>query len=214
MSIKRLIKGNTQGKTGWEHIKSWWSEDDQKPDLKALLKRQFNPLGLFLGDMVEISDLTQKENTAHEIENIICFQPVHGGDKVTRYEFKNTQSSCLEALESSEGVLYTLYHLDDEFEVDDQLVRVCEEDDYMEHTQQDEKDQKTVIRYLKDAVVESRAIIFSENQYYQVDVFGFYYSNEDESSFLTVETWIDARWMRFYVGKNINHRQILSLGSL
>ena len=214
MSIKRVLRGNEQGKTGWEHLKSWWNDEDEKPDLRSMLKQQFNPLGLFLGDMLEFSDLAQRNNQAYEVESILCFKPIHGGDRVTRYEFKGSSPVCsIEALESPEGVLYTWYELDDEFETDTQLLNICKNDDHMEHTLHDGDDEH-VTRYFKDAEMESQAMIFSEQGFHQVRLYGFYYSDESENKFLSIEHWPKAKWMRFYIGKNISQKQSLSLGSL
>ena len=66
--------------------------------------------------------------------------------------------------------------------------------------------------YLKDAEVESRALIHTDEASQSMEVFGFYYTSESGTSYLTVETWTEAKWMRFYVGKEISSRSILSLG--
>ena len=216
MSIKRVLRGNPHGKTGWEHLKDWWNdEDDPQVNMRTQLQKQFNPLKLFLGDMIELSDHTQQNSQAYEVESIICFTPKYGGDRVTRYELKDTRPTCaLEALESPDGVLYTWYQLDDEFELDRKLLHICKHEDTMEHTTHHGDGSENVARYFKDAEMESSAMIFTPDQVDRVDLYGFYYSDEAEKSFLTIEAWSRAQWMRFYVGENISHRQILSLGSL
>ena len=162
MSFKRSNRRDTQGqgKTGWEHLTDWVSgssdtSDESLNDPNVILRGRFNPLHLKLGEMVELSLHTQK--TAYEVDGIICFEPLGRGERATRYEFKDTSPPLiLEGLEASEGVLYTLYELADEFKLDPQLLKICRSEDRLEHEIETEGESGN-IQYIKDAEARSKA---------------------------------------------------------
>ena len=133
MSLRRMIRGRDDGKTGWEHLKSWWSGEGERRPAHPLTGR-FNPLNLDLKQMIELSSPKVK---AHEVDGVLCFEPVGAGERATRYELKGTRPpQVLEVLEQGESgsALYTLYELVDEFELDEELLRVCREDDDLKHS--------------------------------------------------------------------------------
>ena len=213
MSLRRMIRGNDEGKTGWEHIKSWWSgEDDKRPTHP--LKGQFNPLNLDLKQMIELSNPRSK---AYEIDGVLCFEPIGAGERATRYELKGTRPpQVLEVLEQGESgsELYTLYELVDELELDEELLRVCREDDDLKHSL-DEGDGAGEVEstYLKDASARARVLIHDVEGSSRGEVEGFYYTAESGDRFLTVEVWRAERWMRFYVGRELRSSQVMSLGT-
>jgi hypothetical protein len=214
MSLRRIVHGNPEGKTAWEHVKGWFSGDDERQKPQHPLKGRFNPLNIDLGQMVELSTPKAK---AYEVDGVLCFEPIGAGERATRYELKGTRPpSVLELLDQGEtgAELYTLYELADEFELDEELIEVCRNDDDLKHFR-DEGDGAGEVetRYLKDAISRSRALIHDEEGSSRAEVEGFYYSSESGDRFLTVEVWRAERWMRFYVGRELRSAQVMSLGT-
>jgi len=214
MSLRRIMRGNPKGRTGWEHIKDWFSGEDETKKPRHPLKGRFNPLNIDLGQMVELSTPQAK---AYEVDGLLCFEPIGAGERATRYELKGTRPPrVLEALSQGESgaELYTLYELVDEFELDEELIRVCREDDDLKHSL-DEGDGagEVEVTYLKDANARARVLIHDTEGTSVGEVEGFYYTSESGDRFLTVEVWRAERWMRFYVGRELRASQIMSLGT-
>ena len=206
MSTKKLLKEPPQGKTGWEHLKSWWRGDSKAPPMKDVLRSRYNPLNLSIGDMVE---LRTPKPEAYEVEAILCFEPEDGGGRATRYEFKETYPTvALEILEDSSGPLYTLYELDDEFDVDHSLIEVCEQDDYLERTKEEVRQ-----KFNKDIEQRARVLVVDRTHTERIDMYGFYYSSDDGQRFVTVEVWPDSQWMRIYMGRNLRATEVKALGT-
>lgn len=214
MSLRRIMHGNPQGKTGWEHIKDWFSGEDEVPKKIHPLQGRFNPLNLNLGQMIEISTPKPK---AYEVDGVLCFEPIGAGERATRYELKGTRPpQVLEVLKQGESgsELYTLYELVDEFELDEELIRMCRQDDDLKHSLDDGLGEGEVeTTYLKDASARARVLIHDTEGTTQGEVEGFYYTSVSGDRFLTVEIWRSERWMRFYVGRELRSSQVMSLGT-
>jgi hypothetical protein len=144
----------------------------------------------------------------------------------------------LDALEDSEeGVLYILYEQVDAFELDQEFVDYCLNNDTMEHTlhtsiggDSSSKDEEEK-QYFKTAEVCSEVLLYlsrstpdqpnGDTKRAQVD--GFYYTSTSDSSLietslviethLAIEIWKEAQWIRFYSGRSLISSWITSLGT-
>ena len=213
MSLKESLKGNPKGKTAWEHLQDWWSGDDDKEQAPPHpLKGRFNPLKLSLGETVEVS---APKPTAYEVKGVLCFEPLGAGERATRYELKGTRPPlALEVLEGSDGEgseLYTLYQLVDELPLDEELVKICQNDPDLTHSL-DEGEGEVSTTYHKDASARARVLLYDTDGRGQAELEGFYYTSASGDRFLTVEVWRDQGWMRFYVGRELRAGQVMSLG--
>jgi hypothetical protein len=216
MSLRRALKGNPNGKTAWEHLSNWWSGDDDQHEHdkqpKHPLQGRYNPLKLSLGEVIEISEPKPR---AYEISGVVCFEPVGGGERATRYELKGERPPlALEVLEPAsehDQPLYTLYQLVDEFQFDEELVTMCRQDDELTH-HLDEGEGEVSTTYLKDATSRSRVLLHDDQGTTQGELEGFYYTNRSGDRFLTVELWHEQGWARFYVGRELRASQVMSLG--
>jgi hypothetical protein len=170
-------------------------------DPRALLGGRFNPLGLSVGAHIE---LTALRPGGYVVSGVTCFEPLGPGERATRYELASVRPPlAVEVLDGPHGLSFTLYELAEESDLDPELLRVCQHEDSIDHSY-DERGvgYERTTTYLKDAEGRSRALLLDAQGASEGEVRGFYYSAEGDR-FLTVELWEAARWMRFYVGRDL-----------
>jgi len=170
-------------------------------DPRVALRGRFNPLGLTVGAPLE---LTAGRPGRYVVSGVTCFEPLGPGERATRYELASVYPPlAVEVLDAPHGLSFTLYELAEESDLDLELLRVCQREDSIDHTYDARGvgDAQTTT-YLKDAEGRSRALLLDAQGASEGDVRGFYYSAGD-GRFLTVEVWEAARWMRFYVGRDL-----------
>ena len=210
MRSKSLFRGDPKGKTGWELLQGWW-HGAPPPEPIARLP---NPLRLRPGEEVELSLGRAKR---WETEGLFAFfdgtRPLN-----TRYELaRGAERIFLEdyPLEGSERGWLQL-DLVEEFELDEGLLEICEQDESLDHTCYDEeRGEDEVICYYKEAAGRYQALYLERGTQEPVsaEVLHFHYFSEEHRRYLTVEVWPDERWMRFFVGRDYPERAIMAFGT-
>ncbi len=216
MSMKELLLGKAEKKS-WQNLMTVSSNMMDSQVWKTHFSKAFNPLRLQPQDQVEIHCLPKKAFTA---ETVLWFKPSDGTPDSVRYGIRDPKSQELKLLEVvTDGYnrpVYSIFELVDEFEWDEDLVKVLEDQDELQQSVVGPDGEKEMLVYFKDFVTKANVRVFDQEKISQYDVTVYNYFFESDSGhehYLTVELFEAQQWITFYQGIRVFEKDFDALGT-
>ena len=219
MSMRNIFLGNEQGDTAWQKFKGKWKQSRDAEKVNSELKKAYNPLKVRPGDIVELGLV---DKSSYEIETLVWYQTAEGDPDYIRYALKDLQTSKLSLLEVMDdtemgGLTYAIFQLKDEFDLDEKLIDVIENEDFLQHAVVSDSGEETVCDYAKDFIAEATIHLITKTDFssYQVTSANYFLEHENQAeTYLTIEVIEENEWMSIYEGKKIKSVEVSAIGSL
>jgi hypothetical protein len=203
MILRSLFLGNSQGKTAWQ-----------------LLRERFigvtsiaNPLGLQLGDILEIH---KADTHSFRCESIMYYRNESHREQWLRLGIKDLSSGTVFLLEiapdGNESYFYTLFRLVDEIEWDDDLIEIIKHENILRFTHEN-----TIKDYEKDFVVNCVIEIVRKDKRHRlrsvVSANYVFQSSNSEEEYLSIDVVRDQNRITFYRGEKLEASDITAYGT-
>jgi hypothetical protein len=217
VGIRNILLGNPQGKTAWRRLRDGWKKDKERENYERAFALASNPLGLKPGDLVEVGFEDQRSYT---VETVLWFHTPTDDPDYMRYGMKDLESGQLALLEVLPGeagtLLYSLFELVDEIDLDLDLLEVLEDEDTLRHTVETDDGETLEVDYEKDFVTQAELSVFAKEELTKVQVLSFNYCVETEGGeqYLCVEVVEEAEAMNFYRGRKLAETDVVAMGTV
>ena len=217
MGIRNILLGNPQGKTAWRRLRDGWKKDRERENYERAFALASNPLGLKPGDLVEVGF---EDRRTYTVETVLWFHTPTDDPDYTRYAMKDLETGRLALLEVLPGeagtLLYSLFELVDEIDLDLDLLAVLEDEDTLRHTVETDDGETLEVDYEKDFVTQAELSVFAKEELTCVQVLSFNYCVETEGGeqYLCVEVVEEAEAMNFYRGRKLAETDVVAMGTV
>jgi hypothetical protein len=217
VGIRNILLGNPQGKTAWRRLRDGWKKDRERENYERAFALASNPLGLKPGDLVEVGF---EDRRSYTVETVLWFRTPTEDPDYTRYGMKDLESGQLALLEVLPGeagtLLYSLFELVDEIDLDLDLLEVLEDEDTLRHTVETDDGETLEVDYEKDFVTQAELSVFAKEELTCVQVLSFNYCVETEGGeqYLCVEVVEEAEAINFYRGRKLAETDVVAMGTV
>jgi hypothetical protein len=217
VGIRNILLGNPQGKTAWRRLRDGWKKDRERENYERAFALASNPLGLKPGDLVEVGF---EDRRTYTVETVLWFHTPTDDPDYTRYAMKDLETGRLALLEVLPGeagtLLYSLFELVDEIDLDLDLLAVLEDEDTLRHTVETDDGETLEVDYEKDFVTQAELSVFAKEELTCVQVLSFNYCVETEGGeqYLCVEVVEEAEAMNFYRGRKLAETDVVAMGTV
>lgn len=210
-----MLLGDPRGMTAWQRLRERWSKERAAEERAKVFARAYNPLRLKPGNLVEIGPDT------YEVQTVLWYATPGSDPDYARYglvHLEKRDPAVLEAMPESpdphpedDRLVLSLFQLQDELDLDEQLVDVLRHEDVLRHTEPDDR----VVDWQKDFETDATVTVFSADDIVTTEVATFNYFALDASGerYLTVEVAPEEGWMSFFRGKRLERHEVLALGT-
>jgi hypothetical protein len=217
VGIRNILLGNPQGKTAWQRLRDGWKKDRELENYERAFARASNPLRLKPGDLVELGF---EDRRSYTVETVLWFHTPTEDPDYTRYGMKDLETGHLALLEVLPGesgrLLYALFELVDEIDLDLDLLAVLEDEDTLRHTVETDEGETLEVDYEKDFATQAELSVFAKEELTKVQVLSFNYCIETEGGeqYLSVEVVEEAEAMNFYRGRKLDETDVVAMGTV
>ncbi len=215
MSMKELLLGKKARKATW-HRTATAGEGGGKDAWNHAFAKVFNPLRIQPQDQVEVRGRGRKPYTT---QTVLWYHPTDGQPDSVRYGIRSASGTEFKLLEvvrdGYNQPVYSLFEHVDEFDWDEELVKVLEDQDELQQSASGSDGEKELLVYFKDFVTKATVHVFNQTGIteYDVVVYNYFFETDSgEERYLTVEL-IGEQWISFYQGFRISKDDFEALGT-
>ena len=214
-----MLLGKSDGETFFAKVKRNWRDGKNQEERQLQLKRVYNPLKCQPGDTIDIGSI---ETETYSVKSILHYKTPNQDPNFVRYSLESmTNPNGLQVLEvmpgaDSQGETYSMFRQLDEFELDEDLITIMENEDVLTQTVETDSGEEEEFDFIKDFVTEANVTLISQEsmQEFQVTGVNYYKQNSDEEMYLCVEILEEAEWMQFWEGKRLKSIEVSAMGTL
>ncbi len=214
MSIRETILGKRDGQTAFEKLKDGWHKSKSQQEWEKKFRKSYNPLNLTMGEIFELGAIDPKP---FKVSGLYWYEtPQHQPD-YSRYQLSpldSEQEPCLlEVMPDGPQkiLIYSKFSLIDEFELDEKLLHIIEEEDTLDHTRPSKDGNSVDITFDKDFSTQATLHYFQDLNYKTDEIYCVNYFTEidqNQELFLTVEISESNQWMSFFEGEKIRSIEV------
>ncbi len=213
MSIRETILGKRNGQTAYEKLKNNWQQNKRQENWQQQFQKAYNPLKLNLNDIFELGSVDPKP---FRVKKLFWYETPSQQPDYCRYELhpmeeEGSSPYLLEVMpEGTQKLLiYSHFQLVDEFEMDERLIQIIEEEETLDHTRPQKSGSDLEITYDKDFTTAATLHTFQDQNYDFEEIYCVnYFAQLEKEVFLTVEISEIKQWMSFFEGEKLRSIEI------